>query len=494
MALSDCLALCQKAFRFSDFLVMGQWKSNFLFNFVCLNSQSKMAQGNRLYVKMMATIGEHSLFVPEDKVLVGVSGGADSVALLMLLREAGLHCEAVHCNFHLRGEESDRDEKFVRDLCRKLSVRLHVSEFDTEAYARSRGISIEMAARDLRYDCFERLLADWRLDKVAVAHHRNDNVETMLLNLVRGTGLKGLTGMDYRNGHVVRPLLDTSREEIEAYLAEKGQDFVTDSTNLGTDAVRNKIRLELLPMMQGINPGVFDTLQDTLRHLSDAYILYKVAVEGLKGKAMGGNRIDIETLKALPAPRTLLFELLYGYGFNGAQVAEIYERLDGEPGKVYESDEWRLLRDRGCLWLRRKSEVYRCLCDVLPLDGFVQVAPDMDFSISRVHCVEGFDIPRGKDTACLDLDKLEYPVTVRLVQEGDRFVPFGMQGEKLVSDYLTDRKRTLFEKERQLVVCSGDAIAWLVGERPDERFRIDGRTTRVLVIQCQRHRTGIQIP
>lgn len=474
---------------------MGQWKSNFLFNFVCLNSQSKMAQGNRLCVKMMATIGEHSLFVPEDKVLVGVSGGADSVALLMLLREAGLHCEAVHCNFHLRGEESDRDEKFVRDLCRKLSVRLHVSEFDTEAYARSRGISIEMAARDLRYDCFERLLADWRLDKVAVAHHRNDNVETMLLNLVRGTGLKGLTGMDYRNGHVVRPLLDTSREEIEAYLAEKGQDFVTDSTNLGTDAVRNKIRLELLPMMQGINPGVFDTLQDTLRHLSDAYILYKVAVEGLKGKAMGGNRIDIETLKALPAPRTLLFELLYGYGFNGAQVAEIYERLDGEPGKVYESDEWRLLRDRGCLWLRRKSEVYRCLCDVLPLDGFVQVAPDMDFSISRVHCVEGFDIPRGKDTACLDLDKLEYPVTVRLVQEGDRFVPFGMQGEKLVSDYLTDRKKTLFEKERQLVVCSGDAIAWLVGERPDERFRIDGHTTRVLVIQCQRRcRTETQNP
>lgn len=453
------------------------------------NEQSPdMVQENHLCEKMMRTIREHDLFDADDKVLVGVSGGADSVALLLLLRQSGLHCEAAHCNFHLRGEESGRDEEFVRGLCRDISVRLHVADFDTRAYAGKHGVSIEMAARDLRYGYFERLREEWHLDKIAVAHHRNDNVETMLLNLIRGTGLKGLSGMDYRNGYVVRPLLDAGREEIERYLSEKGQSYVTDSTNLETDAVRNKIRLELLPKMQGINPSIFETLQGTLQRVADAAVLYKVAVEEMRGKVECGNSIDTKTLRRLPAPRAILFEILSGYGFNGSQAGEIYDRLDGGPGKVYESPGWYLLRDRGRLLLRRKDETYACLCDVLPLEGFVQVAPDVDFEIRRIHCTENFDVPREKSVVCLDLDKLAYPITVRLAQEGDRFVPFGMQGEKLVSDYLTDRKKNLFEKERQLVVCSGGVIAWLVGERPDERFRIDRHTTRALLIRCQAHR------
>ena len=200
----------------------------------------------------------------------------------------------MHCNFHLRGEESDRDEKFVRDLCRSRSIRLHTKDFDTAAYARQKGISIEMAARELRYGYFEELRADWRFDKIAVAHHRDDNVETLLLHLVRGTGLKGLTGMRYHNGYVIRPMLDTNRKEIERYLAGKGQPYVTDSTNLETEAVRNKIRLEFLPMLKTVNPSILDTLQGTIRHLEDAYTLYNMAVEDLKARICRNDRIDIQ--------------------------------------------------------------------------------------------------------------------------------------------------------------------------------------------------------
>ncbi|MCD8318240.1 MAG: tRNA lysidine(34) synthetase TilS [Paraprevotella sp.] len=443
-----------------------------------------MEENNRFYDRVRQTIEEHRLILPEEKVLVALSGGADSVALLAVLLRAGVSCEAVHCNFHLRGEESDRDETFVRDLCRTLSVHLYVKDFDTKGYAREKGVSLEMAARDLRYAYFEELLADGRLAKVAVAHHRNDNVETLLLNLVRGTGLKGLTGMRYLHGHVIRPLLDVGREDIEAFVAEEGLGFVTDSTNLETDAVRNKLRFEVLPLLKEINPGIVETLQSTIHRMDDAYTLYNMAIGEIKERVLHDPRIDITALKSLPASCTVLYELLSAYGFNSAQVKEIHDRLEGESGKVYESAEWRLLRDRKVLVLDRKSDRYECLCHVLPLDGFVRVTPDVTFSIHRSHNGKSFVIPRRKDTVCLDLEKLEFPITVRFTGEGDRFVPFGMTGEKLVSDYLTDVKKSLFEKERQLVVCSGDRVAWIVGERADNRFRIDEHTTHVLMIQC----------
>ena len=445
-----------------------------------------MERKEKIYHTVMSCIKEHDLMKSGDRVLVAVSGGADSVALLLVMIQAGYSCEAVHCNFHLRGEESDRDEAFVRTLCRKCSVRLHVKHFDTVGYADRHGVSIEMAARDLRYAYFEELREERRMDWIAVAHHRNDNVETLLLNLIRGAGLKGLTGMSYRNGYVVRPMLDVPREDVELYLNAKGQDYVTDSTNLETEAVRNKIRLNVLPMLQTINPGIMETLHETILHLNDAYTLYGMKLDELKRRVRHGHRIDIGELCALPASPTVLYELLSEYGFNSSQVDDVYQHLYGEPGKVYESAEWRLLRDRESLVLGRKDEKCECLCKVLPLQGVVQVTQDYMFTIRREHFHRDFKIPRGRDVVCMDLDKMEYPITVRLAGKGDRFVPFGMKGQKLVSDYLTDVKKNLFEKERQLVVCSGDNIAWLVNERPDNRFRIEeGQTKHVLLIQCR---------
>ncbi len=426
----------------------------------------------------------HELILPEEKVLVAISGGADSVALLMVLHQLNYRCEAVHCNFHLRGEESNRDEKFVRDFCRSLSIRLHVRDFDTISYAKQKGVSIEMAARELRYDYFEHLRTDLRFDKIAVAHHRNDNVETLLLNLVRGTGLKGLTGMKYRNGFVVRPFLDFSRERIEFYLERQEQGFMTDSTNLETDTIRNKIRLEILPILKEINPNITQTLQETTVRLQDACILYNMTVDRLKAELNQHNHISIEALRQFPAMKTVLFEILSDYGFNREQTSDIYRLLNGPSGRTYESEEWRLLRDRAHLILQKKSEREECLCRVLPLEGIVKVTQRVTLSIQRRAYDSHFEIPRSKDTVCLDLDKLEYPITIRFIESGDRFVPLGMKGSKLVSDYLTDTKKTLFEKESQLAVWSGERLAWLVDERCDERFKVDANTSRVLVIKC----------
>ena len=237
-------------------------------------------------------------------------------------------------------------------------------------------------------------------------------------------------------------------------------------------------------MLKALNPSVADTLQEAIRHAQDAYVLYRVAVDEMKARVFDGRRIDMAALRGVPAAPTVLFELLSPYGFNGVQAEEIWEQMDGGAGKVYQSAEWRLLRDRDSWVLERKDEPYECLCPVLPLEGFVRVAPDLAFSIRRVHRGPDFSIPTDKATACLDLGKLEYPITVRRVETGDRFTPLGMKGTKLVSDFLTDCKKSVFEKERQLVVCSGGKIAWLVGERIDDRYRIGDDTTRMLVVQA----------
>lgn len=440
---------------------------------------------NQLENEVAQTISRHHLLSDGEKVLVALSGGADSVALLNVLCNLQYPCVAVHCNFKLRGEESERDERFVRDLCRKKGVRLHVKSFQTKEYANSRGVSIEMAARDLRYAFFDEIRMLEGIGKIAVAHHRDDNVETLLLNLVRGTGLKGLTGMRYVRDAVIRPLLDVSRKDILVYLAESGQTYVVDSTNLENEVKRNKIRLDILPELQKLNPSVAEGLQQTLLHLSDAYQIYRWGVERLKADVCHDDCILLDVLRQTPAPRTLLYEILADYGFQSSQVDEIYS-LNGKEtlsGQVFESSEWRLLHDRDRLVLQKKTEKYQCLCHVLPLDGWVKVTQDKDFHITRMRYDRHFEIPRRKDILCVDLNKMVYPLTIRFAGPGDRFVPFGMKGSKLVSDYLTDLKKSVFEKERQLVLCSGQEIAWVVGERPDDRFRIDDQTERILMVQ-----------
>ncbi|WP_321517941.1 tRNA lysidine(34) synthetase TilS [uncultured Bacteroides sp.] len=424
-----------------------------------------------LHIQIAQYIEKEKLFGLKDKVLIALSGGADSVALLRVMVCLGYSCEAAHCNFHLRGEESDRDESFVRNLCEKSKVPFHVIHFDTNEYAAQHQVSIEMAARELRYDWFEKMRKELNADVVAVAHHRDDSVETLLLNLIRGTGINGLTGIHPKNNHIVRPLLTVSREDILAYLKEMKQDYVTDSTNLQDEYTRNKIRLNLLPMMETINPSIKSSLFSTASHLLDASVIYNKVIEEGKERVLSEEGISIEKLLAEPSPRALLFEILYPLGFNSAQADDIFLSLERQSGRKFLSSSWMVVRDRTHLLIKDLS---------------LQAAETEDKPVieeERLPYSLDFVIPRDKKTACFDADKLEYPLTLRKWQAGDKFVPFGMKGKKNVSDYLTDAKFSILEKENMYVLCSGEQIVWLVGERTDNRFRIDKDTKNVLILR-----------
>ena len=421
-------------------------------------------------------IEEKNLFTLKDKILVALSGGADSVALLRILLSLGYSCECAHCNFHLRAEESDRDELFVRTLCEKHSIPLHVIHFDTETYAKEHHLSIEMAARSLRYEWFEKLRKDREAAVIAVAHHRDDSVETFLLNLIRGTGIDGLKGIPHTNGHVVRPLLQASRDSILAYLQDIGQDYVTDSTNLQDEYMRNKIRLNVLPLMKELNPSVLETIQETSFRLTEVAAIYhqnrdeaiKRKVSVLSEKAM---RISIQDIWNDSAPVSLLHEVLFPLGFNSSQIKDINRCLSvPQSGKRFLTKEWEVIRDRDELLIQKiESE------DDIP-----------ELLVEELEMTPSFEIPKHKEIACLDADKVSLPLTIRKWQVGDKFVPFGMTGKKKVSDYLTDKKFSLLQKEKQWVVCCGEEIVWLVNERTDNRFRITDKTKRIIKIQIKK--------
>ena len=416
-------------------------------------------------------IDQKSLFERCDKVLVALSGGADSVALLRVLHALGYQCECAHCNFHLRGEESNRDEAFVQQLCQKFDIPLHVTHFDTTDYARTHRISIEMAARELRYQWFETLRQSIGAKVIAVAHHRDDSVETFLLNLIRGTGINGLKGIAPKNGNVVRPLLQESRENILDYLQHLNQEYVTDSTNLQDEYMRNKIRLNLLPLMQELNPSISESIAATAERLADAALIYNKEREMAIQRVMKGERvISISALLDETAPSSLLFELLHPYGFNSSQIKDIYQSLFGQSGRRFHSSQWEVLRDRDSLILHSfNGEEINHIPPTLTYET-VDITPD-------------FIIPRDKHIACLDADKVTLPLIVRKWQAGDKFTPLGMKGKKNVSDYLTDRKFTLFQKEHQYVACQGDKIVWLIGERIDNAYRIDTDSKRALIVR-----------
>jgi len=410
---------------------------------------------------------------------VALSGGADSVALLLILKRLGYQLEAVHCNFRLRGEESDRDENFVRELCNKEDVQLHLIHFDTETYASVHQVSIEMAARELRYRYFEQLRQDIGAEEVCVAHHQDDAVETLLMNLVRGTGIHGLTGIRPRNGHVVRPLLCVNRMEIEAYLHALGQPFVTDSTNLVPDVVRNKLRLQVLPLLRDINPAASANIAKTARRMADVETLYDLTVQRMANEVTSDGVVDVEALLQLPAPESVLYELLMPKGFTSAQVEQVFGCLTGQSGREFSSATHEAVVDRGRLIVEERREAMSTM--KIPETGTYQYAENQ-----KVRFCEKAEVSVSKqaDRATLDAEKVRFPLTVRPVQQGDRFQPFGMEGSRLVSDYLTDRKYSVFKKRRQLVVADANGtIVWLVSERVDQRFAVSAATQRVLEIQ-----------
>ena len=445
-----------------------------------------MKTAQRLTEKFLMAVSEHQLLSPQRPTIVALSGGADSVALLLLLVQEGFPVVAAHCNFHLRGEESDRDERFVRELCHSYDIPLHIRHFDTSASAKEEGISIEMAARRLRYAFFEELRTTLGAEAIAVAHHRDDNNETLLLNLVRGTGLRGLSGMKWKNGHIVRPLLGISRQEIVAFLKEKEQPYVTDSTNAETLYKRNKIRHELLPLLRELNPAIDEALSTTIEHLAEAELLYDERIktyyaEGLLQSTPEGFCIDLNQLKSSTAPSTLLHEALKDYGFNPATVADIYAHLDAQSGTLFESADHLAVIHQGRLHVERRPAAFPET--ELPSCGEAVLPDGRRLCLRRCLRSELTEIPRSANTACLDADRLCGGLRCRRVTEGDRFKPFGMRGSKLVSDYLTDRKRSRLKKMKALAVCDEQGIVWLVNERASADHAVTPETQHVLLLE-----------
>ena len=433
--------------------------------------------------KVEQYITKHNLLDRSKSVLVALSGGADSVALLIVLLKLDYRCEAVHCNFHLRGEESDRDEAFVREICQRYKTPLHVLDFDTRDYAKKNGISIEMAAREQRYNAFEELRCNINAGAIAVAHHIDDSAETLLLNLVRGTGIKGLRGIQPKNGYVVRPLLCVGRNDIIEYLQWRGESFVTDSTNLTSDYTRNKLRLEIIPKLAEINPSIKESIASTAQRISEAELIYRSAIAEAIKRVKKEDYIDIELLHKEIAPTTLLHEILSPLGFNSTQVENILASTTAEGGKTFYTAEWCVIKDRNKLIITPKR-AYKEQEVILPMNGVIETVQGV---LESTCLIFNGDIPKTRDIACLDVEKLHLPLTLRSLRQGDRFAPFGMRGTKLVSDYLTDCKRCFIEKQEQLVVVdmSGE-IVWVVNERPSARCSISKDTKNIIRLRWRR--------
>ena len=440
---------------------------------------------NSFLDKIRNYISSNGLLEDGTKVIVGVSGGADSTALLLILLRLGYRVHAVHCNFHLRGLESDRDQQFVTELCNKLGVEMDICQYNTQQYASDHGISIEMAARELRYADFERIMHKCGASAVCIAHHRDDSVETVLLNLIRGTGIKGLTGIKPRNGHIIRPLLCVSRQDIENWLNEIGQPYVTDSTNLEADYTRNKIRNQLLPLMRSINPDADNAVNDTAKHLQQTYAIYSKAIKSATDRIVtisgGITTISIPELNKEADTGAVLFEILSPMGFNSTQIEDIVASLSSQPGARFISATHQLIKERDFLTVSPIDDSsFKPLTINLEPDTSSALPDGSVLTVATAHA--GTPISRLQSTATFDADLVKGPITIRPWQEGDWFIPFGMKGRKLVSDYLTDCKVSALERQKQLVATCRNDIIWVMGRRSDNRYRVTDKTETQLIL------------
>ena len=444
---------------------------------------------------------EHLLRV-DALYLVALSGGADSVALLLCLKELGYRVEAVHCNFQLRGEESMRDERFCEELCQRENITLHKVHFDTQAYADLHKVSIEMAARELRYHYFFQLKEALKAEGICVGHHKEDSVETILINLVRGTGLSGLMGIRPRKNDIIRPLLCVTRHEIEDYLRRHASTFVTDSTNLMDDVVRNKIRLNILPQLAEINPSVTEAILTTANHLSDVEAIVQESLKEALEKAVSfinsvtqvsSNslssepfQLDLSVVRAYPSPAYLLFYILKPLGFSSSQITEMVSHLDGQTGQLWYSSTHELTHDRGFFMvLPREEGEPRTL--VIPETGRYVYDKQLSLRLTERTLAPSLTVSFSKNPTIVDLDasSIRFPLTLRRVAEGDRFTPLGMRGSQLVSDFLTNLKRNRFEKRNQLVLLDATGtILWVLGLRINDHFKLTPQSTSCLRIEA----------
>ncbi len=428
--------------------------------------------------RVESCIREHAMLQARQELWIGLSGGADSIALAEILLDLGYQVRAAHCNFHLRGDESDADEAFVRAYCKQKQIELSLIDFDTYKYAAEQSVSIEMAARRLRYDYFEQLMQRSGIKRLAVAHHADDNAETILLNLAAGTGIRGLSGMPYlRHDGIIRPLLDIPQADLLAYLAGKGQGYCVDSSNADEQFKRNFVRHQLLPRFAQLNPSFLDAFARTMQNLRGVEAIYMQEVQRLREQLAQEGRLSIDTLRAYASPFTILYDLLQPLGFSRAQIEQIAESIERQPGaRFFSTQGYRLYRSFDALELDRGVGNDAELPLQIELhDAGELLLPDgskIAWQIEPLAADTKLRIPPHE--ALVDLAKLQgKQLVLRRPQTGDRIYPYGMQGSKLLSKSFVDKRLTLSEREQIFLLTADAELVWALGLQADRRYRIE---------------------
>ncbi|MAD96394.1 MAG: tRNA lysidine(34) synthetase TilS [Flavobacteriaceae bacterium] len=418
-------------------------------------------------------IEQHFPFLKNKRLLVGVSGGIDSVVLSFLLSKLNFDITVAHCNFKLRGTESDDDEEFVKELKYVSPNQILTKVFDTESYAKEHKLSIQVAARELRYKWFQELQNSHGFDYIATAHNADDNLETFLINLTRGSGLDGFTGIPEVNANIIRPLLRFSRKDISSFAAANNIQWREDSSNASTKYVRNKLRHKVIPTLKEINPQLLDSFSNTLKYLNQTKEVLNSKVEEMADKVISKKQIGEEELMAIDIAelqkekhaQLFLFEMLKSYHFTAWE--DIYNLLDSQSGKQIFSESHRLLKDRGLLLLSKINK------NSDAADSFQIHKHQLEIHkpIQLQFGLNSDSQPLGSSCILVDKDLLKYPLTVRKWKNGDYFYPTGMQGKKKVSKYFKDEKFSLIEKDNTWILANGDdEIIWIVNHRQDRRF------------------------
>jgi tRNA(Ile)-lysidine synthase len=419
-------------------------------------------------------------FLEGNQLLVACSGGLDSVVLTHLLVNSGCEITLAHCNFSLRGYESDSDSEFVIQLAKKLEIPVYTEVFETETYADDHGLSIQMAARALRYQWFEELSNQLNIKYILTAHHLDDNLETFLINLSRGTGLRGLTGIPVNQDKLVRPLLAFSKETVLAYAEKNKLDWREDSSNASNKYLRNALRNEVVPKWKETVPSLLQNFQTTQKNLIDSRNLIEdylgLLLNYLAEETDNGYKFSVKKLKALPNSKAVLFELFSPLGFT--EFDDLYSLLSVQAGKKAYSPSHMLLKDRDFLFLEPINIETKTEEFTIP-ENTTEIGQPIHLSFKKVSELG----VSSEKVIFVDFDLLKFPLILRKWKEGDTFFPFGMDGKKKISKYFKDEKLSLLAKQKTWLLCSENKIVWVVGLRADNRFRVTNKTKRILKIE-----------
>lgn len=419
-------------------------------------------------------------FLVKAKILIAISGGIDSVVLTYLCKEIGLNLSLAHCNFNLRGKESDADEQFVKDLADKLDVPVYIESFDTKAYKHSHKLSTQIAARELRYNWFKSLQEAFKIDYVLTAHQADDNLETFLINLSRGTGIEGLTGIPEVNNNVVRPLLPFTRDQIKIYATENKIDWREDSSNKEAKYLRNKLRLEVLPALKEVNPTFMDNFNKTIDHLNGTRGIVNHHIANLKAVLFKREKeqisIAIDELINLNPRKDYLYELFNEFGFTAWDDVE--NLLFAMSGKQIFSHSHRMLKNR--------KELLITSINPIEIEDYYELKEN-EKTIVKPLKLDVCDVAQIGDLkneiAYIDKDLLKYPLIIRKWKKGDYFYPLGMRNKKLLSKFFKDEKFSIVAKENTWILCSGDEIIWVISHRLDDRFKVTPKTKHILKLE-----------